>query len=39
MFSMTNSRELDEEQRQDGDVNKRYNGEDVKFYPFFFTPH
>ena len=24
MFSMTKSRELDEEQRQDADVNKRY---------------
>ena len=32
MFSMTKSRELDEEQRQDADVNKRHYGEDVKFY-------
>ena len=29
---MTKSRELDEEQRQDADVNKRHYGEDVKFY-------
>ena len=32
MFSMPKSRELDEEQRQDADVNKRHYGEDVKFY-------
>ena len=32
MFSMTKSRELDQEQRQDADVNKRYYGEDVKIY-------
>ena len=30
---MTKRRELDEEQRQDADVNKRHYGEDVKFYP------
>ena len=29
---MTKSRELDEEPRQDADVNKRHYGEDVKFY-------
>ena len=29
MFSMTKSRELDEEQRQDADVSKRHYGEDV----------
>ena len=33
MFSMSKSRELDEEQGQDADVNKRHYGEDVKFYP------
>ena len=32
MFTMTKSRELDEEVRQDADVNKRHYGEDVKFY-------
>ena len=32
MFTMTKSRKLDEEQRQDTDVNKRHYGEDVKFY-------
>ena len=32
MFSMTKSRELDEVQSEDGDVNKRHYGEDVKFY-------
>ena len=35
MFSMTKSKELDEEQRQDTDVNKRHYGEDVKFLPIF----
>ena len=30
MFSMTKSRELDEEQRQDTDVDKRHYCEDVK---------
>ena len=35
MFSMTKSRELDELQRQDADVNRRHYGEDVKFYPHF----
>ena len=33
MFSMTKSRELDEVQSQNADVNKRHYGEDVKFYP------
>ena len=33
MFSMTKSRELDEVQSRDADVNKRHFGEDVKFYP------
>ena len=33
MFSMTKSRELGEVQSEDGDVNKRHYGEDVKFYP------
>ena len=33
MFSMTKSKELDEEQRQDTDVNRRHYGEDVKCYP------
>ena len=32
MFSITKSRELDKEQKQDADVNKRHYGEDVKFY-------
>ena len=32
MFSMTNSRELDEVQSEDGGVSKRHYGEDVKFY-------
>ena len=32
MFFMTKSKELDEEQRWDIDVNKRHYGEDVKFY-------
>ena len=32
MFSMIKSRELDQEQRQDADVNKRYYGEHVKIY-------
>ena len=32
MFSMTKSRLLDEVQSEDGDVNKRQYGEDVKFY-------
>ena len=32
MFSMTKSKELDEKQRQDADVNKRHYGEDVKSY-------
>ena len=32
MFSMTKSRELDEVQRQDADVNSRHCGEDLKFY-------
>ena len=31
MFSMTKSRELDEVQSRDTDVNKRHYGEDVKF--------
>ena len=34
MFSMTINKELDEVQRQDADVNRRYYGEDVKFYRF-----
>ena len=34
MFSITKSRELDEEQRQDADVNKRYYGE---FLPSILT--
>ena len=34
MFSMIKSRELDEEQMQDSDVNKRHYGEDVKCYRF-----
>ena len=29
---MTKSRELDEVQSRDADVNKRHYGEDVKFY-------
>ena len=33
MFSMTKSRELDEMQSQDADVNKCHYGEDVTFYP------
>ena len=33
---MTKSRELDEVQRQDADVNKRNYGEDVKFYHYFY---
>ena len=33
MSSMTKSRALDEEQRQDSDVNKRHYGKNVKFYP------
>ena len=32
MFSMTKSRELGEVQSEDGDVNKRHYGEDIKFY-------
>ena len=32
MFCMTKSMDLDEEQRQDADVNKRHYGEDVKCY-------
>ena len=36
MFSMTKSKELDEVQSEDGDVNKRYYGEDVKFDHTFF---
>ena len=35
MFSMTKSRELDEVQSQDANVNKRHYGENVKFYPNF----
>ena len=31
MFSMTKSRELDEVQSEDVDVNKRHYGEDVNF--------
>ena len=31
---MTKSKELEEEQRQDTDINKRHYGEDVKFYLF-----
>ena len=31
---MTKSRELDEMQFQDGDVNKHHYGEDVKFLPY-----
>ena len=34
MFSMTKSRELDEVQSRDADVNKRNYGEDVKFYQY-----
>ena len=33
MFFVTKSRALDKVQSQDTDVNKRYNGEDVKLYP------
>ena len=36
MFSMSKSRELDEVQRQDADVNRRHYGEDVKFYQFIY---
>ena len=32
MFSMTKSKVLNELQSEDGDVNKRHYGEDVKFY-------
>ena len=32
MFSLTKSKEFDEVQRQDADVNRRHYGEDVKFY-------
>ena len=32
---MTKSRELDEVQSQDGDVNKRHYGEDVTFYQHY----
>ena len=34
MFSMTKSRELDEEQRQEAGVNKRHYGEDLKFFRY-----
>ena len=37
MFSVTKSKELDEEQRQDTDVNKRNYGEDLKFYRLFIV--
>ena len=37
MFSMTKSRELDEVQRQDADINRRYYGEDAKVYLFFLS--
>ena len=33
---MTKGRVLDEVQSQDGDVNKRHYGEDVKFYRFIW---
>ena len=36
MFSMTKSRELDEEQRQDADVNKRHYSEDVKIHRWYY---
>ena len=42
MFSMTKSRDLDEVQAQDTNVNRRYYGEDVKFYQkiqFFFKSY
>ena len=32
MFTMTKSRELDEVQSENGDLNKRHYAEDVKFY-------
>ena len=35
MFSMTKTRELDEMQSQDADVNKCHYGEDIKFYSLF----
>ena len=35
MFSMTKSRELDEKQRQDADLNRHHYGEDVKFLSYF----
>ena len=38
MFSKTKSRGLDEEQRQNTDVNKRHYGEDVKFYRLTLSP-
>ena len=34
LCSMTKTRELDEVQRQDADVNRRHYGEDVKFYQY-----
>ena len=34
---MTKSRELDEEQKQDADVNKRHYSEDVKLYQSLFN--
>ena len=34
LFSMINSRELDEMQTQDADINRRHHGEDVKFYHY-----
>ena len=34
---MTKSRELDEVQSRNVDVNKRHYGEDVKFYPQYIT--
>ena len=37
MFSMTKSRDLDEGQSRYVDVNKRYYGEDVKFYLNFLS--
>ena len=35
---MTKSRELDEVQRQNADVNRRHYGENVKFYPQKYNP-
>ena len=36
MSSMTKSRVLDDVQSEDGDVNKRHYGEDVKFYHLLY---